>query len=51
MKQLLYQTIISLSFFTWGPSKHKNISDTEYEKIAFDSIEFYSHLMAQSCEH
>lgn len=31
-----------MAFFSCKPGKHNNISNTEYVKIAFDSIEFYS---------
>ena len=42
MKQHFFLAIISMAFFSCKPGKHDNISNTEYVKIAFDSIEFYS---------
>jgi len=42
MKQLLFLTISIIPFFACSPNKHNDISNTEYVKIAFDSIGFYS---------
>ncbi len=42
MKQQFFLAIISMAFFSCKPGKHNNISNTEYVKIALDSIEFYS---------
>jgi carboxyl-terminal processing protease len=42
MKQLIFLTISIIPFFACSPNKQKDISNTEYVKIAFDSIEFYS---------